>query len=607
MPKNSENSGGRRIAVAGVVALGLGACGLAVVPPALAVPGEHADLRADVDRDGRVDLGGTSDEAGEDVWTRGRGAIVLPNLDDDARRCPVKTPAGRPLPIGALTGCNDASDAVVNGERDAADLARVRVAAMPRLSDKATGTVALTGKGRLFLRQGRAWRALRPTDRIPVRDLRRGAELGLEATDVVRDVRRWNGDLRVRFTVTDGGTTTADTILARVAPLLTHHHLQRTERVLVTRLPDDNPYAKLQRKFVNELAGHVRAAGVAAPLFTFTKYGDPWAQDFVEPGYVSMPGPGRPQSMRIMIRSAQPTRDSGRELWERLRGPNVGAVQLPNVPESENDSLNSTGNLETIPPYGGYPAGRIIMGQGEGPGQRPTTMLAFLAAQGAQQPLTLDTSWLDVGHVDEFLQFLPAPTPRGWRLAVADPSAGTAILRKLQAEGHGKRRVFSVPGGPKTTIAQALADAKLREANTIASSRIAANVAKLKRETGVTDAEIVRIPGLYAFGGGPTQRVRRFDQKAASGETRSAPKTMGAWVPGAINSLFLSPNRVLAARQWGPVVNGRDVFADAVTSAYRRAGVQAAYIDDWHTYHAGGGEVHCGTNSFRATSAPWWS
>ncbi|WUO34737.1 protein-arginine deiminase domain-containing protein [Streptomyces sp. NBC_00286] len=31
-----------------------------------------------------------------------------------------------------------------------------------------------------------------------------------------------------------------------------------------------------------------------------------------------------------------------------------------------------------------------------------------------------------------------------------------------------------------------------------------------------------------------------------------------------------------------------------------------SYIDDWYTYHLGQGEVHCGTNTLRDTSAAWW-
>src|SRR5690606_26567232 len=43
-------------------------------------PGDQIDLLADTNRDGLVD---TFDNAGEELWTVERGAVFLPNLDDD--------------------------------------------------------------------------------------------------------------------------------------------------------------------------------------------------------------------------------------------------------------------------------------------------------------------------------------------------------------------------------------------------------------------------------------------------------------------------------------------------------------------------------------------
>jgi hypothetical protein len=66
--------------------------------------------------------------------------------------------------------------------------------------------------------------------------------------------------------------------------------------------------------------------------------------------------------------------------------------------------------------------------------------LTLLASQGVQDPLKLDTSWLTIAHVDEFVQFLPADNARGWTIAVADPRAGVEVLRTTQAAGHGTAR-----------------------------------------------------------------------------------------------------------------------------------------------------------------------
>ncbi|MFD5338219.1 protein-arginine deiminase domain-containing protein [Streptomyces hawaiiensis] len=610
--------------------------------------GGRADLRADVNRDGQVDVTGGSDNKGEDGWSVERGAVYLPNIDDDAKRCPVTGPGGEPLSDAKLAACNDGSDTKVNGTEDAADLARVRSVPQPGLPADATGSLKIATGGmhaHLFLKRAGKWILVTPETRLTAAELRAGVEFGVEATDVVRDTAKWDGRAVVRLTVTSGQKVTSDAVTLRVAPLLTQHHLQNTQQVMVSKVQGDGPDSRLQREFVTALEKEVKKAGVTTPLITFEMYADRWAQDFVEPAYVSMTGPGgQRQVMRVMLRSAQPDRDAGRELFERVRGRDIGVVQVTDGAEPDDWSLNSMGNLETIPPYahGGrsFPAGRIIMGEFKDSGARPSkVMRTLLKSQGLQDPLLLDTSWLSVGHVDEFVQFLPADTPRGWRIGVADPQGGLQLLRDAKRDGHGKTKMFSVPGrsdtpAPKETIDQALASRHLVADNEMAARRIAANLEILKRETGVTDEEIVRVPALYtrdseAFTAEgqeiPVPRLTRMgagsdlvDSLGEHGQQKwlaenPAPRaaapaavTTSAYVPGAVNGVLLGRDRYLAPRQWGPVVGGKDIFTQAVTAAYERVGLKVSYIDDWYTYHLGMGEVHCGTNTLRDATAAWW-
>ncbi|MFJ5731783.1 protein-arginine deiminase domain-containing protein [Streptomyces paradoxus] len=616
-------------------------------PAFAAGTGVRADLRADVNRDGRVDVTGGSDNTGEDGWSVDRGAVYLPNIDDDSKRCPVTTPGGEPLTDAKLAACNDGSDTKVNGTADAADLARVRSVPMPGLPADAKGSLKITTGGKhahLFLKRAGKWIPVTSGTRLTAAELRSGAEFGVEATDVVRDTAKWDGRTVVRLTVTSGQKSTSDAVTLRVAPLLTQHHLQNTQQVMVSKVQGNGPDSRLQRQFVAALGKEVKKAGITTPLITFEKYADRWAQDFVEPAYVSMTGPGgRRQVMRVMLRSAQPDRDAGRELFERVRGRDIGVVQVTDRAEPDDWSLNSMGNLETIPPYahGGrsFPAGRIIMGERKDSGARPSkVMRTMLTSQGLQNPLLLDTSWLGVGHVDEFVQFLPADTPRGWRIGIADPQAGLRLLRDAKRDGHGRTKMFSVPGlsgtpAPKETIDQAIASRHLVADNEMAARRIAANLEILKRETGVTEEEIVRVPALYTRDSEaltadgqevPVPRLTRMgagsdlvdslreqgQQKwlAENPAQRAAPATVttSAYVPGAVNGVLLGRDRYLAPRQWGPVIGGKDIFTEAVTAAYQRVGLKVSYIDDWYTYHLGMGEVHCGTNTLRDATAAWW-
>lgn len=622
----------------------IGAVLVPVAPVSAAAP-PKVDLRADVDRDGRVDVTGTTDTDGEDGWSAGRGAVFLPNIDDDTKRCRTIGPGGRKLTDTELAACNDAADEVVNGAADAADLARVRSVPLSGASGSARGSVSLVAGARqvrVFVKRGDAWAPVTTRTRLTAAELRSGVEFGVEGRDVIRDTAVWDGRAVIRLTVTDRGRSASDEVTLRAAPLLTHHHLQRAQQVMVTTVPGSDPYARRQRAFVKGLAAEAKAAGIDKPLVTFDKYGDIWAQDFVEPGYVSMTGPGgRRQVIRVMLRSAQADRTAGRELFEKLRGNGVGVVQVSGVRDSEEWTLNSMGNLETVPPYarGGrsYPAGRIIMGERKDNGSKPArAMRTLLTSQGFQDPLLLDTSWLHVGHVDEFVQFLPADTPRGWKIGIADPEAGLKLLRDAKKAGHGGTRMFSVPGtgetpAPEETIAQALASKWLVADNLLAAERVKANLAVLQRETGATDAEVVRVPALYTRGteqGEAGDRVPRLSRLGAGGAPlpealrehgqqkrlpAGADRAGGrgtvmtsAYVPGAVNGVLLGRDRYLAPRQWGPVIGGKDVFTEAVSAAYRREGLKVSYIDDWYTYHLGMGEVHCGTNTLREATDAWW-
>jgi protein-arginine deiminase len=610
----------------------IGAAARVGVAPIAAAPirtSVVADLRADVDRNGVVDVTGNTDEAGEHVWTAARGAIFLANLDDDSRRCPRKSPAGKPLSDAALEKCNDAADTIVNGSIDAADLARLRTVPMSRAGRSATATVAVSGAGaaartRVFVRSGKTWKLLKATTKLTTAQVRAGVELGIEATDIIRKASTWNGLATVKLTVTDGPRKSADTVVLKVAPLLTHHPVQRAQTVLVTRKNGTSPDAKESQRFVTDLRREVEAAGITDPVFAFSyprdsEAEDIWAQDFFEPAYLSMPGAGgKPVGMRILLRSPQnhlPSgRPSGRQLYERLRGPGVGVVEVRGMKTSEDWSLSSMGNLETIPPYGPYRAGRIVMGQRSSKVKPSAALLSLLAAQGAQSPLLLDTSFLAIAHVDEFVHFVPANTPRGWRIAIADPDAGMAVLRAVAAGGSGAVKLTSAPKRPElwgnppdTTVAQALADPGFVADNTLAATKIKANIALLKKATGVTDAEFVRVPMLFhqacddcADGAFASARITPRAAAAAP------PRSLVARLPSAVNGVLLAPDRYLAPKQFGPVVGGVDVFAAAVTEAYRAAGVTVSYVDDWYAYHAGKGDIHCGTNVLRAYPAPWW-
>ncbi|KAM5345079.1 hypothetical protein ACJ41O_010941 [Fusarium nematophilum] len=617
-----------------------------------------ATILADTNRDGKVDTKGTSDVAGKATWTNSRGALFLANIGDTNGRCAKKWGPSSNFPADGtdakeayLNQCNDATG---NVQRNPKYLAPVRTLPIAKLSASAKGTVHVSdktaaGKVRVFVKKAGKWNYVDAKTIFKAADLKAGLELGIDARDVRRP-KGWNGKATIHFTVTDGKAKATDSVAFRVAPVLTHHHVQRAERVFSTA----DQFNGSQALFVTDLEKNVAAAGIKKPVFLFDNQ-DKWTQDFFEPGYTSIPGPSGPKVLRVMIRSVQAGRPSGRDIFHQLRSSSVGAVQQPGW----GTTIDSTGNLETIPPHKhngkSFPAGRVIMGQWDG--VKPL-MFDFLKAQGVQDPLALDTAWLAVGHVDEFLQFLPANNARGWILMADDPVAGFKLLKKAAADGHGKKKAVSRPrlAGedpalclPKETIDDVLKLESFEAINKMCAERIEANLAIIKRETGITDKDIYRVPATFydarvdhwtcaagaaklqdeetpadsadapgalsaaaPISGGPGSKAQNIieaaDPLGLSNAKRQAVPLMQvvAFYPGTINGLVVGEKQVIAPNPWGPVIGGKDIIKQAVTSVYTKAGYKVKYQDDWFSHHLLMGEVHCGSNSWRQTGPKWW-
>lgn len=483
-------------------------------------------------------------------------------------------------------------------------------------------------------------------------DLSSGLELGIDA----RDIRRpggWDGRTTVQFSVFTGGKEYHDSVALRVAPVLTHHHLQPVEYVLIRNSDNIDASGVYWGRMVQEINNITAAAGVKGGLKQAFKGEDRWSQDFVEPGYTAMPGPNGPVVLHVIIRSFQDDREAGRQAFTALRNSNTGAIQWL----VEGGSQDSGGNIETIPPYEfngkRWPAGRVISGKQV---SHQPNAFAFFKAQEAQNALELDTSWLAVGHVDEFIQFLPAKTARGWAIMVADPQACLDMFNKLKKDGNGKlnwlSRKFNVayPRDYPKTIDDLLALSGLKENTALASKKIEANLNILKKETGITDNEIFRLPALYhtslgffvdaqpakakahaAFASGSVDgagEVQDFDDEdqdvgvglsileagrglaAGSSKQQKQKRNDAAELiavhPGVVNGVVLSSTQYMAPNPFGPIVNGVDILKQNAIDQYKKLNMEVKFVDDWNTLHSLDGEVHCGSNTVRTPTGNWW-
>ncbi|EFY85705.1 putative peptidylarginine deiminase [Metarhizium acridum CQMa 102] len=452
------------------------------------------------------------------------------------------------------------------------------------------------------------------------RFIKKGLVLGIDARDVRRpDV--WDGRATVQFSVSDGGETARDSVALRVAPVLTHHHLQQASEIITTK-PGDNGFGA---RFAKELQVHITKAGIQKPLRLVG--GDAFPQDHFEAGYTSIPGPEGPVTLGVMIRSAINDTD-GKIAFTDIRSDSVGAVQLLQLDNDDTD-VDHTGNLETIPAHThngkSYPAGRAIMGSRGGP---KANIVKFLEAQETQAPVEIDTTWLYIGHTDEFMQFVPADNERGWATMVDDPLAGLDLLVKVQKTGHGDVRALSRPSFPtdsadsrtpnNVSLPAITIDGVLRRANfsrvqEYAAWNIERNIKIIKQEVGLDDSEIFRVPALYyneAMGGPRPYRPKKYLPKPGQGEEhikdRDHAFQVYAFYPGAVNGIVLGKGKYLSADVWGPIIDGKDILKEAVNAAYAKANVTVDYIDDWWSHHVGIGEIHCGSNAIRDTDFPWW-
>ncbi|MER7500908.1 protein-arginine deiminase family protein [Nonomuraea pusilla] len=592
----------------------------AAVPAAATAGAPEPALLADLNHDGHV--------TAADARATGEEAIFLPNLDDSQRRCRVD-PADLDA-LGAeadtrLAACNDAADAVVNGEDDAADLARLRLRAMPGVGDGATGELSVDAAGadkiRVFARRdGGGFRPVLPEGggRITAADLRQGLELGVEGRDVVRDASRWDGRVTITLTVKDGARRSVAEVRMREAPLLLQNDLQPAVEVLAGkpgRGPGTPPSVEVPEprdwgSFSKTLRKATRQSGLPEPRFisgTSQWWRDIWWQDIFEPTTASMPAPGGTRTMRILVRSGNvftapgqdgqlhPTpRPFARLIFRDLRGPGVGVVQQFTVSQRDvlTDMRNATGNVESLPPYDSHPQGRLVYGTGQVRQPDPAFVRLLTGmGQGLQQPVVLDTDWLLVGHVDETMHVVRARNQRGWTLMVADPRLAVNLLREAKAAGDGKAQLFTGTGSAEQpTVDAVLANSRLIADNDKAAGHIDEQIAVMLAETKLPASELVRVPVLF---------------------TRADPdgQLLRAYTSGVPNGLSMNAQEFAAPDPHGPVIRGRDIFRQATETALAAQDVRVRWVEDYSWAHVIGGEVHCATNALRDTrsATPWWA
>lgn len=561
------------------------------------------DLRADNNRNGVIEFAVASEDANESVWSAANGAIFLANIDDDDLSCPTMNQSD-----AELAACNDASDAVTNGAADLEDLARIKTAPWAAAPSNASATISLTTNAgtptnfvRLFKRTGNTFTNFTPAgSTLTAAELQAGVEFAIEAKDIVRNPATWDGYVTITLNVDAGSVNGmnlqdgSDSVELRVAPALFRHHLDENVRTYVS-----NTGTGSSQVFREDLADAVALAGVPNATTTFSVT-DQWTQDFFETAYMSMPAPnGAQKVIHVNFRSANfpssgTLRAAGRVVFTQLRGVDVaGAVAYDPNHTNSMDTLNSFGNLETIPPYTHagveWANGRVVRGR-TNTFYPDTAFDTMIDAQDEQNVLAVDTSWLLVAHIDETISFIKASTPRGWVMLAADPTLAVSFFQQLEQAGYGNVDMFvgktwSGGASAQISVSETLDDTDVMNESAWAATQVEDQVTTIKGATGLVDSEIVTVPFLF---------------EQSSGYS-------GAFQPGTVNGIYLSDTVFAPPDPHGPTINGTDPFQADLIDVLGDHGVTVSWVENWDLYHRLKGEVHCGTNVTRAIpTTPWW-
>ncbi|EMP26850.1 Protein-arginine deiminase type-1 [Chelonia mydas] len=376
-----------------------------------------------------------------------------------------------------------------------------------------------------------------------------------------------------------------DTVVFRVAPwIMTPNTLQPLEVFVCSMERDANPNGD----FLEALRALVRKANCKLTVCPEVENRhDRWIQDEMEFGYVEAP-----HKMFPVVFDSPRDRGLKDFAFRRILGPDFGYVtRVP--PYGHVSSLDSFGNLDVSPPVTvqgkTYPLGRILIGSSlpRSGGRRMTRAVRdFLYAQKVQPPVELYSDWLSVGHVDEFLSFVPAPDRKGFRLLLASPDACYKLFKEKQRAGNGNAAQFAGLENVKTiTIDEMLADKTLRSDSEYVQSCIDWNRHALKEELGLTEQDIIDIPQLFVL------NSSRAD----------------AFFPDMVNMIVLGKHLGIP-KPFGPIVDGRCCLEENVRSLLEPLDLTCTFINDFFSYHTLFGEIHCGTNVRRKPfSFKWWN
>uniref|UniRef100_A0A663NCD9 protein-arginine deiminase n=1 Tax=Athene cunicularia TaxID=194338 RepID=A0A663NCD9_ATHCN len=375
-----------------------------------------------------------------------------------------------------------------------------------------------------------------------------------------------------------------DTVVFRVAPWIMTPNTQQPMEVFVCSIQRGSDSNEV---FLEGLQVLLKKANCKLTICSEVETrSDRWIQDELEFGYVEAP-----HKIFPVVFDSPRNRGLKDFAFKKILGPDFGYVTRE-PPGNVVSSLDSFGNLDVSPPVTvrgkEYPLGRILIGSPLpwASGRRMSKAVRdFLYAQKVQAPVEIYSEWLNVGHVDEFLTFVPAYDRKGFRLLLASPNACYKLFKEKQRQGHGEAtQLIGLRGTERRSIDEILEDELLKNDNKHVQRCIDWNRDLLKQELGLSEQDIIDIPQLFIL------RGSRAD----------------AFFPDMVNMLVLGRHLGIP-KPFGPLVGGQCCLEQRVRALLEPLGLTCTFIDDYFSYHVLSGDVHCGTNVRRKPFAfKWW-
>jgi hypothetical protein len=470
---------------------------------------------------------------------------------------------------------------------------------------------------------------------------------GVAGTAPLFEVRAldFHGMVTLRAELYDGDDELrdADELVLHTAPFMMYNHLDEAHTLYV--LTDSSN--QFMRDGIRDAIGAENMVEVPAMQYGW----DVWMQDEIEFGYQQTPyGP-----MDLVLDSIRGDGWGGLDNLpeDLLVGPDFGMLVRGS---GYAQSVDSFGNLECSPPVTvdgvEYPFGRIYYGGKMGNRQVTSGLREFLAAQEVQAPVEIDSTWLAVGHVDEFMLFLPDPdSDKGFKLGYTDTRIAMDILESVDPNMAIPR--FDDHGF--TTVREIL-QSGIPDYNEDLQVQYMDPILEIVKETfGLDDSDVVMIPGIWeqtSWGGlamvpGITNMAvwnhemliadpffRTPDEDVdgdgsldygedlnGNGELDTDEDANGNGVLDDgedTNNNGALDTEEDANANW-LLDDGEDLNGDGQLNTYRDPFIEAFnevapaalnlhYLDNWNTYHLMWGEVHCGTNIIRTPREDlmWW-